>query len=66
MTTKNGPTHSNNGSMIQEMKKNVQKAMESDGVSPAKRLKPENGSNGQTNSRELTERSFKGEPHVVI
>eukprot|EP00112_Aurelia_sp_Birch-Aquarium-sp1_P001573 Seg1171.3 transcript_id=Seg1171.3/GoldUCD/mRNA.D3Y31 product="Glutamate decarboxylase 1" protein_id=Seg1171.3/GoldUCD/D3Y31 len=59
MATKNGPTHSNNGSMIQEMKKNVQKAMESDGVSPAKRLKPENGSNGQTNSHELTERSFK-------
>ena len=65
MANKNGQTHSN-GSTIQEMKKNVQKMMENDSITPAKRLKSENGLSGQTNSHELSERSFKGELHVVI
>ena len=65
MASKNGQTHSN-GSTIQEMKKNVQKMMENDGISPAKRSKSENGLRSQANSHELSEQSFKGELHDVI
>ena len=64
MASKNGQTHGN-GSTIQELKKNVQKTMENDGITPAKRLKSENGSNGHISSHVLTDKSFKGEPHFV-